>query len=194
MGKLVSLKDGTEVTIREMSPDDVDASLAFFRSIPDGDRAYLRRQVDTREAVVARIAEMESGQVVRLVAVSNNRIVGDGALELHRRQWKAHVGEIRLIVAHEFQGRGLGELLAMELYAVANRRKLEEIVVEIMGSQTGIRSIFERLGFRAEAVFHDFVKDIHGRKQDLIIMRCPLAVLWDTLEDHMAATDWHQRI
>lgn len=194
MEKKTTLKDGTEVLIREMRADDADASYDFFQALPDEDRAYLRRRIDTREAVVDRIKKMESGKVVRLVALVADRIVADGALEIHSHHWMEHIGEIRLIVAHDFQGKGLGELMALELYAIANRRKLEEIIVEMMGTQPGVQRIFERLGFRKEAEFKQFVKDVNGKKQDLVVMRCPLAILWDTLEEHVAASDWYQKI
>lgn len=194
MEKRVNLKDGREVVIREMSPDDAKRSLAFFQSLPDTDRAYLRREITDRAVVQERIDEMLAGRVVRLVAEHDGQIVADGALEFNMHGWMKHVGEIRLIVASEYQKCGLGELMALELYAVANQHKLEEIIVEMMGPQEGVQRIFERLGFHKEAVLEGFVKDTKGAKHDLVMMRCPLAVLWDRLEDHMAATDWHQRI
>lgn len=194
MEKRVNLKDGREVLIREMRPDDAERSLAFFQALPDSDRAYLRREITSPAVIQERIEEMVAGRVIRLVAEHGGRIVADGALEFNFHGWMKHVGEIRLIVGHEYQKCGLGELMALELYSVANRHKLEEIIVEMMGPQEGVQRIFERLGFHKEAVLTGFVKDTKGLKHDLVIMRCPLAVLWDTLEDHMAETDWHQRI
>jgi len=194
MEKRVNLKDGREVVIRDMRPDDAERSLAFFQSLPDGDRAYLRREITSRAVVQERIEEMVAGRVVRLIAEHEGQIVADGALEFNVHGWKKHIGEIRLIVGHDFQQCGLGELMALELYSVANRHKLEEIIVEMMGPQEGAQRIFERLGFHKEVILEGFVKDTKGTKHDLVMMRCPLAVLWDRLEDHMAATDWHQRI
>ncbi len=194
MERKISLKDGTEVVIREMTPDDVDASFAFFQALPEEDSAYLRRRIDKREIVIERIKDMESGRVVRLVAEVDGTIVADGGLEILTHRWKEHIGEIRLIVARDYQGKGLGEKLTLELYNYANRLKLEEIIVEMMGSQPGVQKIFERLGFRQEAQLRELVKDSSGKKQDLIVMRCPLSILWDTLEEHVARTEWYQKI
>ena len=69
MRKGVVLKDGNEVFIREMHADDLDRSLAFFRSLSDDDRAYLRRDVTDRDVVRQRIEMVNSGRVFRLVAV-----------------------------------------------------------------------------------------------------------------------------
>ena len=42
MAKQITLKDGTEVLIRELGTDDLDRSLAFFKALPPEDRIYLR--------------------------------------------------------------------------------------------------------------------------------------------------------
>ena len=70
MDKVLQLKDGREVVIRPLAKDDVDRSLAFFRGLPDEDRAYLRVDVTKREVMERRIREIDLGRVGRLVAVS----------------------------------------------------------------------------------------------------------------------------
>ena len=99
MKKEVKLKDGTGVLIRELSKDDVDRSFAFFEALPEEDRAYLRVDVTKRELVRQRIYTMESTGIHRLVAVVDDQIVADGALELQSLGWKEHMAELRLIVA-----------------------------------------------------------------------------------------------
>ena len=190
MKKTVKLKDQSEVLIREMRPDDIELSLAFFQALPQEDVAYLRRDVTRREIVEQRIKEMESGRISRFVAVVDDQIVADGSLELEAPGWKEYVAEIRLIVAHPFQRKGLGTLMIRELYALAISKKVEEIAVRIMGPQVGVQKIFERFGFHKVAELHDYVKDISGHKQDLVVMRCNLEELWQKLEDHMTDSDW----
>jgi L-amino acid N-acyltransferase YncA len=190
MEKEVRLKDQTEVLIREMTRDDLDRSLAFFRSLPEDDRAYLRRDVTKQEVVERRIAEQESGAVMRLIAVADGQIVADGSLEIPDEDWKKHVGELRLIVGRHYQRKGLGTLMARELYLLAAASKMEEIIV--MRPQKAARSIFRRLGFRKEASLHDYVQDQAGGKQDLILMRCDLEALWRKMEDFLSSTDWER--
>ena len=150
--RTVRLKDETEVLIREMMVEDLERSLAFFQSLPEEDRAYLRRDVVQREVVERRIREMQSGDVRRLVAAADDQIVGDGSLELSSEEWKKHVGEVRLIVARPYQRRGLGVLMARELFLLAAGAKVEEVVVKMMRPQKAAQSIFHRLGFRQEVV------------------------------------------
>ena len=192
MGKVVQLKDGTEVLIRSMTKEDLEKSLAFFRALPEEDREYLRGDVTRRDVVERRIHQAEAGTVKRLVAVADDHVVAEGALELTGREWTAHVGELRLIVGHPYQRRGLGMLMARELYELAAGEKLEEIVVTMMRPQVAARCIFRRLGFREEVMLSDHVRDRKGRPQDLILMRCNLEALWRELETFFTETDWRR--
>lgn len=192
MEKKAKLKDGSEVLIRELKKDDLDKSLAFFRALPKEDRAYLRVDVTKRDVVERRIKAMESEEISRLVAVVDEEIVADGSLERERQEWKKHIAELRLIVAHPYQRKGLGLLMARELFALAASKKVEEILVKIMAPQVGALSIFKRLGFHQDAVLHDYVKDIDGEKHDLILMRCDLESLWRKLGDFMTDFDWQR--
>jgi len=190
MKNLVTLKDGTEVTIRPMKKDDLEKSFSFFRSLPDRDRTYLRADVSRREVVKRRIDRMRTGTVKRLVALAGGRIVADGALEWTGEDWKEHVGELRLIVASQFKRKGLGTTMARELYTLAAREKVDEIVVKMMRPQKAARSIFRKLGFRQETMLPEYVKDLRGKKQDLIVMRCNLEDLLQELKQDMAESDW----
>ena len=192
MNKMVHLKDGTEVLIRPLTKDDLDKSFAFFQELPEEDRRYLRGDVTKRENVERRIRQMDSGKVRRLVALVNDEIVADGALELTGREWAAHVGELRLIVARPYQRLGLGMLLARELYTLAAGEKLDEIVVRMMRPQVAARTIFRKLGFREEVMLPDQVKDRNGSSQDLILMRCDLEAMWRELEIFFAESDWRR--
>ena len=186
------LNDGTGIVIRPMTEDDVDKSWGFFQKLPEEDRAYLRVDVTKRDVVEKRITEMQSGVVRRLVALAGDEIVADGALELAGARWKEHVAELRLIVARPYQRKGVGMLMARDLYTLASAEKVEDVVVEMMAPQISARRIFHKLGFKEEAVFPRYVKDITGRKQDLIVMRSELGALWHELEEKIALSDWQR--
>ena len=132
---------------------------------------------------------MEEGTVKRLVAVAAVTIVADGALELSHFGWERHIAELRLLVATPYQHKGLGMLMAGALYDVAASAGIEEIVVKMMSTQTAALRIFQKLGFRQEAVLRDYVKDMKGNRKDLVLMRCPLQDLWQKYEDFVHETD-----
>jgi len=189
MKKKLKLKDGTKVSIKPLRMEDLDKSVAFFRALPEQDRAYLRVDVTKRAIVKKRIASIKPDKIVRLVAIVDQTIIADGSLEFDSDTWKKHVAELRLVVAHPFQRQGLGMLMARELFSIALSKKVEEIVVKFMKPQMGARRIMERLGFHQDAVLHDYVQDIKGVRHDLIIMRCDINSLWQRLEDFMFESD-----
>lgn len=193
MEKMVRLKDDTEVLIRDLRDDDVEQSLAFFQALPPADRIYLRNDVTRREVIEERIRKMRTVKILRLVAISDDdQIVADGSLESEGYTWKDHVAELRLIVAAAFQRKSLGMLLARELYLQAASMRVEELVAKVMGPQTAALKVVKRLGFKEQAVFPDYVKDIEGQKHDLIIMRCKLQHLLSELENYFALSDWQR--
>jgi len=190
MEKIVSLKDDTKVTIRDMQKEDVEKSFQFFKDLPEQDRMYLRDDVTKRKVVENRIKRMLDGEVIRIIAVVDDEIVGDGALELKGLGWQEHVGEMRLILAKSFQKRGLGMVMARELYFIATQRNLEKIIVQMMRPQIAAQKIFRKLGFHEEVVMPEFVKDLNGHRQDLIQMSCNLTEMKEKLEQFFFDTDW----
>lgn len=193
MKKRLKLKDGTQVHIKPLRMEDLDKSVAFFKSLPEQDRAYLRVDVTKRHIVKKRIASIKPDQIVRIVAIVDQDIIADGALEFDKDTWKKHVAELRLIVARPYQHRGLGTMMARELFSIALNRKVEEIVAKFMKPQAGARKIMERLGFHQEAVLHNYVQDIKGVKHDLIIMLCDINSLWQKIEDFIAESEYRGR-
>ncbi len=187
----VMLKNQTAAVIRPMTSDDLERSLAFFRALPQEDRACLRRDATTLEVAQERIREMEEGLVKRLVAVVDDEIVADGALELAPYGWERHIGELRLLIAPRYQGKGLGMLMGRALYDLAGREGVEQLVAKMMSCQTVAISILRKLGFRQEAVLRDYFKDCHGKKQDLVLMRGDLEELWRQFEQYIYDLDVH---
>ena len=194
MKKKYLLKDGTEVIIRPLTVNDIDLSYNFFKSLPAEDREYLRVDVTKRELVEQRIKQMGIKKVRRLCAVASDKIVADGALELEGVGWKEFMAELRLIIAHDYQRKGLGVLMAGELYRIALKEDVREIVVKMMKPQLAAQAIFRKLGFHHDITLSNYVKDQHGHRQDLIIMRCSLEELWTEMEDYFYEKDMRHAV
>lgn len=184
MGKTYTLKDGTSVTIRTLAEGDQGKSLEFFRSLPPEERLYFRVDVTDPEIVDKRIKNAGFKDTKRIVAEVEGQIIADAGLELRPHGWERHLADFRLIVSPDFKNKGLGMLMAEELYQMALSEKVEEMIVEIMAPQQDAKKIFERLGFHEDVILKNFVKDIDGKKHDLILMRCNLDEIWDKLESY----------
>jgi RimJ/RimL family protein N-acetyltransferase len=86
--------------------------------------------------------------------------------------WKRHLGNIRLVVAKDYQGKGLGTLLINEIVELAGEFGLEKLVAEIHFQAAKALAAFKKAGFSVKAVFEDLVKDLQGRNCDLVVMVC----------------------
>jgi len=192
MDKTERMKDGTEVTIRPLAPQDIDRLMEFYGALPEEDRKYLKFDVTDRKAVAKRLRRVETGDDIRIVAVHGGLIVASGALELSGEAWSKHQGEIRVIVARPFQKRGLGMIMIRELYFIAVQNQIQKIVARMMRPQVGAQKIFRRLGFREDSLMPDFVKDVQGSAQDLIIMTCDVQELWKQLDRTFSESDWQR--
>ncbi len=177
------LKDGSEVCIRPILLEDLDAICEFFAALPEGDRAYLRFDVTDRQVVEDRLREIQNwGRLKRLVACAGEKIVGTGVLELKDSEKEFDLAEVRLIVGHDYQRRGLGMLLARELYFLAARERIREVRARALRPQEAALSILRRLGFHEVEVLEDAAVDRYGKKQDVIVLACPLEGLWNEME------------
>jgi len=193
MEKIEKLKNDIKVTIRKLNSDDLGKLMAFYSVLPEEDRKYLRVDVTDRDVVAQRIGFIEKGNIIRIIALYKKKIVADGALELFSDEWEKHHGELRVIVAQDFQRRGLGSLIMRELYFLAVQKKIETLVVKMMRPQTAARSICRRLGFHEEAIVPDYVRDMTGTAQDMVVMTCDMQEFWKELEDSNLDSDWQKR-
>ena len=192
MKKNVKLKDGTKVVLRQLKKKDRNRLTTFFRSLPKEDRRYLRVDITDKETIKQIIKSSKSGASSRIIALINDKIVADGLLELEKMKWKKHFCEIRLMVSNDYRRKGLGMLLARELYLMAISEKVEEIIVKMMKPQVAAINIFKKMGFKKETVLPDYVKDSEGTKRDLIIMRCNVNEMWKELEEYLEDSDWQR--
>ena len=192
MDKIEKLKDGTEVTIRKLTAEDLDRLMEFYKALPLEDRKYLKFDVTDRKAVAKRLRRIESGDDIRVAAFHGGVMVASGALELSGEAWSKHQGEIRVLVARPFQQRGLGTIMIRELYFIAVQNKLQTIVALMMRPQLGAQKVFRRLGFREQSLLSDYVRDIAGDTQDLIIMSCDVKDLWKQIDRLFSESDWQR--
>jgi len=191
--KAVVLGDGTEVLIRPMEEDDLEASHRFFLALPPEDRYFLRINVCNLEDVRIRMVQADAREHWRLAALCGEEIIGDATLYQARYGWMRHTAEIRCIVAREYQGRGLGSILLNELFQEATRRKIERLYGKVIPEQHAALRILEGLGFRRELTLRDRRRTLDGAEHDVIVMTISIRALWRRLEDLMQTMDGRGR-
>jgi GNAT superfamily N-acetyltransferase len=159
-----------DVEFRMMEPADEAAVLAFARTLPTHDLLFLPRNISEPKVLSAWIKEIERGSIISLLAVQSGRVVGCGTIVRDLLSWSPHVGEIRMVVSSDVRGLGVGRALSQETFALALGIGLEKLQVQMTVDQTGAIAIFEGLGFKAEALLRDHVRDAAGRKHDIVVL------------------------
>lgn len=162
--------DGRELTLRLMTPKDREAFLAFAQSLPHDDLLFLSLDITRPEAVDQLVRSIESGRTVTILAEVDGKLAGHGSLMHNRLLWTRHLGEIQLLLSPQVRGLGLGLRLANELFALAKEKGLQKIVARMATGQQSAIQVFEKLGFKPEALLADYVMARDGQTHDLMVM------------------------
>jgi N-acetylglutamate synthase-like GNAT family acetyltransferase len=162
--------DAGEIEFRLMSRADEATVLDFARKLPTHDLLFLPRNISQPKVLSAWINEIECGDITSLLAVKDGKVMGCSALVRDPHSWSPHVGEIRMVVSLDVRGQGLGRGLSQETFALALVVGLEKLSVQMTVDQQGAISLFESLGFKAEALLHDHVRDVDGKKHDIVVL------------------------
>lgn len=167
---MVRLKDGGAVVFRPMEERDQKRVLEFFKDVPEEERIFLRDDMTRPEFMEVRLRALHHDRLIPLVAEAEGRIVADAFLHRRPSHWLKHVAEVHVVVDRAYRRLGLAHNLLYELFDLARLSGIETLLAEMMPEQEAAVLLFERLGFKKEAIFPSLVKDLHGRRHDLLIM------------------------
>ena len=174
--------DVGDIEFRLMSRADEAAVLDFARALPSHDLLFLPRNISEPKVLSAWIAEIERGQITSLLAMRGDEVVGCSAVVRDPHSWSPHVGEIRMVLSPSARGQGVGRALSQETFALALAAGLEKLTVQMTVDQRGAMTLFESLGFRAEGLLRDQVRDVHGKKHDIVVFGHDVARVQAQLE------------
>lgn len=159
-----------DVIFRLMGPGDRDPMLAFTGALPEQDLLFLRYDITKPEVVDKWLRNIERGRTLTVLALEGATVIGYCSIHHSAILWTRHLGEVRLLVAPAFRGKGIGQALAERAFALVRGLTLTKLAAQMMSSQRSSQNLFHRLGFIPEALLHDWVIDRNGRTHDLILM------------------------
>jgi RimJ/RimL family protein N-acetyltransferase len=146
-----SLRDGREVEIRALRPDDKDDMLmAVSRT---GTQSLQRRFFVVRrgfsEKEIAYFMNVDFANHVALAALADEdgqKVIIGGGRYIVTEPGKA---EIAFVVIDEYQGQGIGTLLMRHLAVLARKAELKELIAEVLPENAAMRKVFSKFGFQA---------------------------------------------
>lgn len=163
--------------LRGLEPGDEAALEAFLAAIPAGERTFIKEDVADPAAARAWIADTVTK---RAVATEGDAIIGLVAI-IPGLGWSSHVGEMGLVVHPDYRRRGVGTELARWAVLEAARTGLMKLVVEVVAEQEAAVAMFQGLGFEAEALLTDHIRDRAGNLRDLMLLSHRVDKNWSGL-------------
>jgi acetyltransferase len=144
-----SMKDGSDVLIRPIRPEDEPAMVKFHATLSERS-VYLRyfhlMNLSQRVAHerLTRICFIDYDREMALVAERNGEILAVARLT---RVLGSNDAEVAVLVSDQFHGRGLGKELLARLVIVGGDEKLAALKADILPDNRDVMRICEKLGF-----------------------------------------------
>lgn len=156
--------------LRLMTGADEAAVLEFAGTLLRHDLLFLQRDISAPPVMAAWVREIEAGHTPSLLAVKDGRIVGCSAVVSDPYSFSPHVGDVRVLLAADARKHGLGRLLVQESFLLALSLGLKKLTAHMTADQEAAINVFEDLGFRAEAMLKNHVRDADNTLHDLIVL------------------------
>ena len=153
-----TLKNGLQVTIRAIRPDDRNGLLAAFKEL-DERTIYLRffgpKQVSHRDLTEA--ADVDFVRTVALVVCTQNgegeKIIGGGRYIEFGDAEPPDRAEVAFIVEEDYHGLGIASMVLRHLSGIAREKGIAEFHAEVLPENKGMLAVFNRSGFPVRQEF-----------------------------------------
>jgi RimJ/RimL family protein N-acetyltransferase len=138
-----------------LQQDDREALVDLFARASQDDLEYFRDDAGKPEVVESWVDTLNLQRVFPLVAVVDDKVVGDATLHF-RERYHRHLAWVRIFLDREYRRRGIGTLMLQSLIEIARRLGLQQLYSEVVTSQPRVIKAFEELGFQREVTLRDY--------------------------------------
>ncbi|MEN6620420.1 MAG: GNAT family N-acetyltransferase [Smithella sp.] len=159
------LKNGLQVTIRAIRPDDKEAILAAFREL-ESRALYLRffgQKKGLSPQELKQATEVDFTSTVALViciqAGESEKIIGAGRYIVFGDSEPPDRAEVAFTVEEDYQGLGIGSITLRHLTKIARERGIAHFDADVLPENKGMLAVFNRSGLpvkqkRVDGVVH----------------------------------------
>ena len=145
------LPDGTRVIVRPVRKDDKEELRRAIRSLSEETtmRRFLRAHVEPSEAVLAQLSDVDQENHVAIAAMIASPDLkserGAGIARFVRIVGHPEIAESAITVVDEFQHRGLGRILLLELVEIARKHGIKRFRAEVLKDNAAVNSILAQV-------------------------------------------------
>jgi len=146
------MPDGHTLTIRPIRPEDAQIEQKFVRSLSDESRYFRFMQAvhELTPEMLVRFTQIDYDREMALIAVvePDSGLETQVAVARYTMNPDRRSCEFAIVVADDWQGRGIGTHLMHSLMRVAKSRGLTLMEGEIIADNTHMRGLMRRVGFK----------------------------------------------
>jgi len=159
------LKNGLQVTIRAIRPDDREALVAALKGLEERTLYYrlFGAKQDFSEQELTDATDVDFIRTVALVTCipdgSEEKIIGAGRYIAFGNAEPPDLAEVAFMVEEDYHGLGIASRIFKHLAGIAREKGIREFHAEVLPGNKGMQAVFSRSGFPmkqgyAEGVMH----------------------------------------
>jgi acetyltransferase len=175
---LWSLKNGQEVLLRPIKPEDEPMWLEMFQGLSEESIRYRFFQMlkDTPHEVRVRYCNIDYDREVAIVAEiveqGKRKLLGVGRLNF---EIEGETGEMSFLVSDKWQGLGLGTKIVDYVLDIAREKGITKVFAIMLPDNYRALSLTKKMGFKIDYLKDGTVKGTHDLTNDDYDSRCTRA-------------------
>jgi L-amino acid N-acyltransferase YncA len=147
----VLLANGETAILRGPNWDDLDDLIEYINGLVEEHAHITKTEKVTREAEAEwlgqRLAEMENGHVIHLVAEVAGKVVGAGEVSQLPEE-RSHTGYLGIGICKSHRGHGLGTALMQALKELSKNAGLKILILDVFATNNVAVKLYEKIGFK----------------------------------------------
>jgi RimJ/RimL family protein N-acetyltransferase len=164
-----TLPSGARLLLRPLTEEDKQGLVGLFAPASKQDLEYFRNDASDPAVVESWVDNLDLKRVFPLVAVVDDKIVGDATLHFGDR-YHRHLAWVRIFLDRAYRRQGIGTLMLRHLIKIARLVGLHQLYAEVLISQQPVIKAFEDLGYRHEVTLRDYFITESGETLDMAIL------------------------
>jgi RimJ/RimL family protein N-acetyltransferase len=167
--KMKTLPDGSRLLLRPLSKEDKEALVDLFARASEEDLKYFRDDAADPAVVESWVDNLDLKRVYPLVAIVDDKIVGDATLHF-RERYHRHLAWVRIFLDQAYRRRGIGTLMLRSLVEIARTIGLQQLYIEVVSTQHNVIKALLDQGFQHEVTLHDYFMTSSGETLDMAVL------------------------
>jgi RimJ/RimL family protein N-acetyltransferase len=147
----VSLANGETAILRGPNWDDLDDLIEYINGLVEEHANITKTEKVTREAEAEwlgqRLAEIENGRMIHLVAEVAGKVVGAGEVSQLPEE-RSHTGYLGISISKGHRGQGLGAALMQALKELSKKVGLKILIIDAFATNKVAINLYEKAGFK----------------------------------------------